>query len=239
MPNAPDITSQWYPYYKVQEGFFDLSDTVNIPRKICDYLLDAPKGDYKPIDDNKYSRARFWKYLYYDKAHPLGEKLPTIKEKMKVLFNPDKPTEPPTDKGYRLIPQIYIPQSQEIAQSRVNVYMGRTVASNDEFTLSLSVVFDIWTHNTYELNTRQDEYSRTLGIEQALIEAFHGVNMAGIGTFSFSKACHPDCGSKPISDGKTNVGRELIIGLEVATTTPKGIGQTDNMVKTDDNSYFW
>ena len=63
--------------------------------------------------------------------------------------------------------------------------------------------------------------------------------MVGIGTFSFSKSCHPDCGSKPISDGKTNVGRELIIGLQVATTTPKGIGKTDNMVQIDENTYLW
>lgn len=234
MPNLPSIKSPYYPYYKVQDSYFDLSGTETIPRQICDYLIDAPKGNYAPIDDNKYPRCRLWKYLYYDTAKPLEELLPGIKEKMKVVFNPDKPTEPPTKRGYRLIPEIYIPQEQEIAQTRINVYMGRTVPSRDEFKISLSVVFDIWSNYTYINNTREKEYDRVFAIEQAIIEAFHGLNMAGIGTFSFSKAVHPDCGSKPISDGETNNGREVVMGLEIATTADSGFGITENMVDVDD-----
>ena len=224
-----DVNSQWYPYLKVQEGFYDLSQSVDIPRKICDYLIDAPKNGYVPKDDNNYSRCRFWKYLYYDSANPLSKKLPTIKQKMSVVFNPDKPTDPPSDLGYRLIPQIYVKQAQEVAQTRVNVYMGRSVPSNDDYFLSVSVVFFIWSHYTYELNTKQDEYSRTFALEQAIIEAFHGVNMDGVGTFYFSKNKHPDCGSRPIFDGNTNVGRELTMALEIATTTPEKQSDFSNM----------
>lgn len=225
----PDVISPYYPYYKVQEGYYDLSQSIDIPKKICDYLLDAPSAGYTPIDDNTYPRARLWKYLYYDGANPLNEPLPTIQQKMSVLFNPEQPEIPPTDKGYRLIPQIYVKQSQDIAQTRIQVYMARTVPSNEEFKISLGVSFYIWTHYSYELNTKTDAYSRVFAIEQALIEALHGVNMAGIGTFFFSKLKHPDCGSNAVFDGNTNVGRELTIALEVATSADKNIPETYNM----------
>lgn len=223
-----DTSSPYYPYFKAQENYYDLSDTVTLPRKICDYLIDAPVRNYVPRDDNTYPRCRFWKYLYYDGARPLENPLPTIQEKMSVVFNPDAPQNPPTDKGYRLIPQIFVKQSQEAAQTRINVYLGRTVPMDDELRIALSVHFRIWTHYTYEGNTRSDEYSRAFAIEQSLIEALHGVNMTGIGTFFFSKAKHPDCGSGVMYDGETNVGRELTIALEVATTVPHGFGDVRN-----------
>lgn len=230
MSNKPDITSPYYPYFKVQDAFIDLSDTVDLPKKICDYLIDAPKGDYKPKNDNKYPRCRLWKYLYYDTAKPLDNKLPTLKEKMSVLFNPSSPDKPPTDKGYRLIPQIFIKQSQTEAQSRIYVYMGRTVPSGEsEFKVSLAVKFLIFTNYKYEANTKTDEYSRCFAIEQALIEALHGVNMAGIGTFSFSKRVHQECGSREIFDGNTNVGRELTLALEIATNAENATTEYENM----------
>lgn len=181
---------------------------------ICDYLIDAPQGDYEPADDNSYSRCRFWKYLYHDGAKPLSKPLPTLSEKMSVVFNPEKPTE---GVGYRLIPQIWVKQSQTDAQTRVYVYCGREVP-NDNYKLAMSIHFMIWSNYTYETNTKAEAYSRTLAIEQALIEAFVGVNMTGVGVFGYNKKVHPDCGSRPIYDGDTNVGRELIIGLELATT---------------------
>ena len=230
MSNKPDITSPYYPYFKVQDAFIDLSDTVDLPRKICDYLLDAPNGNYKPIDDNKYPRCRLWKYLYYDTAKPLDNALPTIKEKISVVFNPSKPDDPPTEKGYRLIPQIFTKQSQTDGQSRIYVYMGRTVPSGDsEFKVAIAIKFLIFTHYTYELNTKSDEYSRCFAIEQAIIEAFHGVNMAGIGSFSFSKRVHPECGSREMFDGSTNVGRELTLALEIASNSENDMTDFENM----------
>lgn len=224
-----DKNSQWYPYQKVQNNNFNFEQYAMFPRLICDYLIDAPKGDYEPKDDNKYSRCRLWKYLYHDGERPLSNKLPTIKEKLSVLFNPNKPTEPPTAKGYRLIPQTYIMQAQEENQTRIYVYLGRGVAAQDDNTYSVSVVFDILTHYTQELNTKSDEYSRSGAIVAALMEALNGVNMTGVGTFSMSKRVHPDCGTKPIRDGKENVGTELIMGLEMATTVDKDFSDTTNM----------
>ena len=238
MTNTPDITSPYYPYYKVQDAYIDLSDTVDLPRKICDYLLDAPKGEYKPIDDNKYPRCRLWKYLYHDGSKPLEKKLPTIKEKMSVVFNPSKPDEPSTDKGYRLIPQYFVKQAQKQAQTRIYVYLGRTVPT-DEFKMSIAVKFLILTNYTYEANTKTDEYSRCLGIEQAIIEALHGVNMGGIGTFSLSKRTHPECGSVVMSDGKENVGRELTLGLEFATSSANDLTEWDNMPDMGDGLKIW
>lgn len=223
-----DVKSPYWPYVKVQESYYDLSDSVSLPRKIADYLIDAPQGDYIPPDDNAFPRCRLWKYLYHDGPRPLEQPLPTINEKMSVVFNPDDPQNPPTEKGYRLIPQIFTRQSQEKAQTRINVYMGRTVPMNEEMRIALAVTFRIWTHYTYELNTRSDEYSRAFAIEQCLIEALHGVNMDGIGTFFFSKMVHPDCGSGVMYDGETNVGRELTIALQVATVAPNDFGSFVN-----------
>lgn len=235
---AVDIRNPYWPYVKVQESYYDLSDSVSLPRKIADYLIDAPQGEYTPIDDNAYPRCRLWKYLYYDGARPLDNPLPSIREKMSVVFNPDMPQNPPTEKGYRLIPQIFTRQSQETAQTRLYVYMGRTVPMNEEMRIALAVTFRIWTHYTYELNTRSDEYSRAFAIEQALIESLHGVNMDGIGTFFFSKLVHPDCGSGVMYDGETNVGRELTIALQVATTVPNDFGSILNKPLGDPSGTF-
>lgn len=224
-----DTKSKWYPYQKVQEGNFNFAQFAKFPRLICDYLIDAPKGDYAPPDNNEYPRCRFWKYLYYDGAKPLSETLPTIEEKMSVLFNSERPEKPPTDKGYRLVPQEYIKQAQTEAQTRIYIYMGRTMANQNDNVFAASVVFDIFCHYTYELNTKTDEYSRSGAIAAALIEALNGVNITGIGTFSMSKKLHPDSGTKPIFDGDTNVGQELIIGLEMATTEDVSVGDISNM----------
>lgn len=223
-----DKSTQWYPYVNVQPTYFDLSNTVDLPRKICDYLIDAPKNGYVPQDNNAFSRCRLWKYLYYDGARPLDNPLPTIAEKMSVVFNPEKPTDPPTDKGYRLIPQVFVKQEQEIAQTRIMCFIGRTVPSSDEFKISVAVRFLILTHYTYEANTKTEAYSRALAIEQAIIEAFHGVNMEGIGTFYMSRGKHPDCGSEEIYDGNTNIGRKVTLALEIATTSTNGFTENIN-----------
>ena len=220
--------SQWYPYLNVQDSYNDLSQLTNLLRLICDYLIDAPKGDYTPPNDNTYARCRFWKFLYHDAAKPLIKKLPSLQEKMSVVFNPDKPENPPTEKGYRLFPQMWVKQSQTDAQTRVYVYEGREVP-NDSFRTATAIHFLIWTHYTNEANTKADAYSRTSAIAQSIIQAFNGVNMTGIGTFMFDKRCHPDCGSRPISDNAMNIGREVVIGLELATTSVNDLGQTNNM----------
>lgn len=223
-----DIKSPYYPYVKVAEGFFNFRQFAEFPRKICDYIIDAPKGNYTPIDDNKYPRARLWKYLYHDGSKPLEQALPTIQQKMSVVFNPEQPENPPTDKGYRLIPQEFIKPAQTEAQTRIYVYMGRTLA-NDDTKYIASVVFDVFTHYTYETNTKSDEYSRSGAITAAIIESLNGVNIDGIGTFSMSKRVHPDAGTKPIYDSNTNIGQELVIGLIMPTMADTDLNAGDNM----------
>lgn len=212
-----DTNNPWFPYTKVQEGNIDLRNLPVIPRQICDYLLDMPNGNvgYVPKDDNTYPRARFWKYLFYDIAHPLEQVLPTVAEKKSVLFDPDRPTDPSTDKGYRLIPQIYVAQAQTGAQTRVHVYLGRMVPIN-AYKVAYSIVFDIFSHYTYENNSKEEAMSRTVNIEAAIFEALSGVNMNGIGTFFCDKKGHPDCGSQVMQDD-ANVIRRLIMAFEVAT----------------------
>ena len=115
-----DSENRFYPYNKVYEGYIDLSKTTDMPKMIADYLLDMPRGNgYNPPDDNTYPRCRFWKYLYYDEEMPLEKSLPTPKQKKSVLFSTDSPTKAPTKKGYRIFPQIYIPQAQSEAQTRL------------------------------------------------------------------------------------------------------------------------
>lgn len=229
-----DINSPYYPYIKVQSGNFNFKQYAEFPRLICDYLMDMPYGAYAPVDDNSNPRVRLWKYLYHDVERPLTLQLPTAEQKSSVMFDPERPTEPPTEKGYRLIPQQYIKPSQTDAQTRIYVYLGRTI-SQDDFTYTPSVIFDIFTHYTYELNTKSAEYSRTAAIVAALIEALDGVNMTGIGTFSFSRRAHPDCCTKPIFDGNTNVGQELVIGLKMATAEDVDVTEFSNMPFADRN----
>lgn len=219
MISPVSVQSQWYPYLKVQEGYFDLSQTVEIPRKIMDYILDMPDSQYTPQDNNEFARCRLWKYLYYDGSKPLNNSLPTPAQKMSVLFDPENPTNPPDPtKGFRLIPQRFIKPAQTDAQTRIYVYMGTTMPDTD-FTVQMSVVFDIWTHYTEEANTRDEAYSRVFAISQSLIQAFHGVNMAGVGTFYYNRTKHSACGERVYDDGDSNVGRQLVLGLEIKSET--------------------
>ena len=217
-----NLKSKYYPYVKVQEGFYDASDSTKLLRKIMDYILDMPDGNgYTPKDDNSYPRCRLWKLLYYDGARPTENPLPTPQEKKAVLFDPDHANQP-TEKGYRLIPQLYTKPAQENAQTIIYCYLGRPVAEND-FAMQLSIIFDIWTNYTEESNTKLNEaYSRTWSMVQCLIQAFHGVNMAGVGTFYFNRSKHPDCGAAPIDDKQDNVGYRLTMGVELMSTTLNG-----------------
>lgn len=215
---SPD--SPFYPYPKVYSGFYDLSEATLIPRKVIDYLLDMPDAAYMPKDDNKYPRTRLWKYLYYDGPRPDAQPLPTPQQKMEVLFNPEFPTDPPNkEKGYRLFPQMFVKPAQTDAQTRLYVYMGRTIATSD-LEVQMSVVFEVWTNYTEESNTKVTEaYSRCLTITQAIMAALHGVNMTGVGSFYYNRSKHADCTDQPFTDKESNVGRRLIMGLTVTSDT--------------------
>lgn len=198
-----------YPYPRLME-VPKLVGAELIPRKVAQYLLDLPLPGYTPADDNSLPRCRLMKYLYYDQENPLQQPLPTPEQKISLLYDPEHANAAPTDKGYRLFPQSYVAQSQLNAQTRIMVYMGRTVAAAAQ-QVELSVIFDILTNVTTEGNAMA--LSRTYAMEQCIIEAMNGVNMGGVGTFYFNRRAHGDCGSMPISDRGTNVGRGITMGL--------------------------
>lgn len=211
--------SAFYPYYRIQPNYCDLTGTENLMRQICDYIIDAPIEDYSPPDDNSYPRCRLWKYLYYDEAQPLNQPLPTINQKMSVLYNPDRATNPPTDKGYRLFIQEYTNEAQTNGQTRIYVYPGRLIPSEDNLKVSISINFDIWTNTKYENNLKSLENVRTYQIAVELLKAFNGLSINGVGTFFFSRAKHPDCGSIILGGADNqNTGRQLTIALELATS---------------------
>ena len=198
-----------YPYERVLEAP-KLIGAEAIPRKVTQYLMDLPLPGYEPRDDNQLARCRLMKYLYHDVGDPLTKPLPTAEQKLSLLYLPERAAEPPTEKGYRLFPQSYVAQSQLNAQTRIMVYMGRSVAAGAQ-RVELSVIFDILSNVTTEGNAIA--LSRTFAMEQCIIEPLNGVNMGGVGTFYFDRRQHGDCGSIPIGDRGTNVGRGLTMGL--------------------------
>lgn len=205
-----DGISKFHPYEKTMTGCPAFRGMEEIPRKVVTYLLDMPSKGYVPPDDNDYPRCRLAKYLFYDDAIPLQNKLPTPSEKLAILYDPERPDGATTEKGYRIFPQSYIGQSQTDAQTTLRIYMGRTIAK-DTFSTELSIVFLIMSNVTYE--PKAMGMARTFAMEQAILEALNGVNISGIGTFYFDRRQHPDCGSDAIGDRGTNVGRRLTMGL--------------------------
>lgn len=211
--NVSTLSPTW-PYERVQD-YNGMHGYDEIPRKICDYLLDFPvsTAGYSPPDDNEYPRARFIKYLYYDDTNPLTNTLPTPKEKKQIFYDPEKPTTPDEDKGYRLYPLRYVSQAQTKAQTIVRVYIGRVVPT-DVFTAEIGIVFEILSNMTLDTNLKSGmSLTRSVAIEQAIIEACDGVNFGGIGTMYFDRRQHGDCGSHSISDETENVGRRLVMGM--------------------------
>lgn len=211
--------SPFYPYEKVYPGYSDFSGIEDIPRKVIFYLLDLPdRHGYEPIDDNSRPRVRLAKYLWHDGMRPLGEALPTREQKLSMLFDPYNP-DLATDelraahpKGYRIFPQIFWGQSQTEAQTTLKVYMGRTKSSSP-MRAELGVCFQILSNSNLESNAKSLAYSRCYAIEQAILEALHGVNMTGVGSFNFDSKGFYDSGARPISDEGNNVGRELFMSL--------------------------
>lgn len=214
-----DFNSPYYPYEKVTPGANTYKGIEDIPRKIIMYLLDLPdKYGYNPQDDNSRPRVRLAKYLWYDGVNPLGEKLPTTEEKLSMLFDPEHPVIDRNElkeahpKGYRIYPQEYWGQSQTDAQITLKIYMART-RPNSFTRAELGVYFEIMANSNLETNPRASAYSRCYAIEQAILEALNGVNMAGVGMFNFHVYADADNGSRPVVDDGTNVGRLLHLSI--------------------------
>ena len=203
--------SDTYPYERVQ-NYNRMDGIEKLPKIICDYLLDLPSEGYNPPSDNSYPRVRLMKYLWYDTERPLDKPALTAAEKLQMVYDPYHPTEPPTEKGFRIFPNSYVTQTQLTGQTILRCYIGR-INPWDVFTAEVAVVFEVLTAMTYESNTKSDALSRLTAIEQCLWEALNGVNFAGVGTMYMDKRQHGDCGSWAFSDQEDNVGRRIVFGL--------------------------
>lgn len=205
------MTSFTYPYERVQH-YVTLKGAEQIPRQICQYLLDLPLPGYEPPESNDYPRVRLMKYLCHDSADPLDGPALTLEEKRAVVFNPLRQTDPPDQALlYRIFPQAYIAQTEYVGRTILRCYMGQTIARSAH-QCGLSVIFELLTNVVYE-GTAGSALSRTFAMECALLEALNGVNLNGVGALCFDRNQHPGCGSWPIDDRGTNVGRRVVMGL--------------------------
>lgn len=194
-----NFNNPYYPYEK-PNAFNTLRGAELIPYKLLTYLMDLPdKYGYQPVDDNSRPRVRLMKYLWYDEPNPLALPLPTPEEKMSMLYNgelaaitteEDKERHP---KGYRLMAQIYTKPSEMDARILLKCYMAREIPRSDNKTV-LGVDFSIVMNYALDNIMKTPVYSRSFAIHQCLIEALHGVDMAGVGTIHYSKPIHGDSG---------------------------------------------
>ena len=209
------------PYEKIYNYWSDPT-VEEIPLKLINYLLLLPSKDCpNPITTNDNPRARLVKYLYYDEPRPLDKPLPSVKERLDMIFdpfNPDKPSN--TEKGYRVFPMSNTAQANTMGQTILRVVMGQS-SWQTPYIATLSVNFQILANYTLESNTMASVESRTYAMEQAIIQALHGVNMTGVGTFMTTKSQYSygsrntiNNGSKPVSDDQEMVGRVLTMSFE-------------------------
>lgn len=219
----PDFSSPYYPYERVQTGYNTMRGSEKIPIKLLNYLLDLPdQYGYIPQDDNSRPRVRMIKYLWHDGANPLSKPLPTPTEKLSLVFNGDQPVIDTAEmkkkhpKGYRIYSQkLWLP-SQTKAQTLLKCYLGR-ITHADELNASIGVAFEIWSNANLQNNTRSDDYERAYNIEQCIVEALHGVNIAGIGVVDCGRYNNLENGSHTIYDETgTNVGRKLHVSISWA-----------------------
>ena len=209
------------PYEKIYNYWSDPT-VEEIPLKLINYLLLLPSKDCpNPITTNDNPRARLVKYLYYDEPRPLDKPLPSVKERLDMIFdpfNPDKPSN--TEKGYRVFPMSNTAQANTMGQTILRVVMGQS-SWQTPYIATLSVNFQILANYTLESNAMASVESRTYAMEQAIIQALHGVNMTGVGTFMTTKSQYSygsrntiNNGSKPVSDDQEMVGRVLTMSFE-------------------------
>ena len=217
---ALDFNSKTYPYQRVASSQNTLIGAEKIPYMVLKYLLDMPDNNgYIPPDNNEYPRCRLAKYLWYDGERPLENELPTPKQKLSLLFDPENPDLSTSEdyathpKGYRLFSQKVIGQSITEAKTIIKCYVGR-IFDSKPFHTTIGLRFDIWTNVNYSSNTKTDSYDRTFAIEQCLRESLVGINMIGVGAISASRYDHADNGSTYIYDDGNNVGRSVSFSID-------------------------
>lgn len=219
----------WYEPYNRIVGYVTLPDADELLRKVLYYLIDMPTGTHQPFTDNRCPRTRIAKYLYYDCSRPLDQPTPTPQQKLSLFFKPENPADPPTEKGYRIFPQIAITEAQENAQTRLYAFMG-FVDATDDFRSDISICFRILCNTSYDSNTKDAALSRSWAIAQAIVESLSGVNMLGVGTFYFNRRKNAECAIRYITDDQHNVGCQLVIGLTVMGDKTENTPDTDTLI---------
>lgn len=218
-----DFSSPTYPYERVQTGYNTMRGSEKIPKKLLNYLLDLPdKYGYEPRNDNARPRVRLIKYLWNDEPNPLFGSYPSTEEKLSLVFDGAHPVIDTEEmqrkhpKGYRIYPQkLWLP-SQTKAQTILKCYIAR-ITHADEMHASIGVAFEVWCNTNLINNTRTDDYERAYNIEQCIVEALHGVNIAGIGVVDCGRYTNLENGSQSIYDETgTNVGRRLHVSISWA-----------------------
>lgn len=224
-----DFNSPTYPYERVLTGLNKYKGMEEIPYKLLIYLLDLPdQNGYYPVDDNSRPRVRLAKYLWYDGANPLQNPLPSADQKRSLLFDPDNPVLDTDEqkakhpKGYRLVWQKLVGQSQVEAETEIKCYFARVI-SNSDYVDSIGIRFEISVNVNHETNLKTNAYERSVNIEQCIREALNGVNITGIGVVKFSRMDHIDNGSGYLYDYGTNVGRYLHCSIDWAESDQPGI----------------
>ncbi|MEG1757793.1 MAG: hypothetical protein RR235_04965 [Oscillospiraceae bacterium] len=209
----PDTSSPFYPYECICDcnGMLGADETG---KKLQDYLLDLPLPGYTPPDNNEYPRCRLMKRLYYDGARPLEKPLPTPEEKLSLVYDPERPADPPGDRGYRFFNISYPQQAQLSGQTIIRMYYGRTLAVTS-LRAEQAFVFDILSSVAHDTNTRSTALSRTYSIAMDILRALNGVNISGVGGFYFDHRVHNDCECRPINDDGMNVGYRLVLAYTV------------------------
>lgn len=226
MSSNVSFNSPYYPYEKVSTGAFNtLKGIEYIPYKLIMYLLDLPdKNGYEPVDDNERPRVRLIKYLYYDDPNPLALPLPTPEQKLSLVYNgenaaidtdEDKANHPV---GYRIWNQIYTMPAELNARALLKCFMGREIPRSD-FKTVLGVNFGLVLNYALDNITRTKAYSRMYAMHQCLVEMFHGVNIAGIGTVFYNKTVHGDCGYTVYHSEGTQVYSDTFMAIEWQETT--------------------
>ena len=211
MPMAQTV-NPYYPYSKTQD-FTTMPNAETFLKKLVDYLLDLPMKGYTPPSDTSTPRSRLIRLLYYDVTHPMDQPLPTPKQKLEIVYDPESPDVPPDkDKGYRLYPMIYPVQAESMGKTTIRIFMGYAKPRDDN-RVEQTVEFRVLSNTSYENNENGTSLSRTYQICLEIIRCLHGVNIDGIGGMYFNSRIHPECGLEPIADQSQNVGYRLVMGL--------------------------
>ena len=208
------------PYEKIYD-FYAQDGLETVPCKVRDYLLCMPSQECpNPILTNDNPRVRLVKYLYYDDTNPLNNPMPSIEERQSIVFNPFDPDDPP-EKRYRVFTQMDVNQAELVGATTLRILMGKEIPYTP-FSVCSSIRFLIFTNYSLESNMRNTTVlSRSYAIEKCLIAALNGVNMDGVGAFTYSRGVHSDCGSTYIYDEKMNIGRSVVIAYEAIGGSPK------------------